>query len=62
MENLRKRINHILDEESDKNLIFEIEDGLNGKSYELKLDNNKYFLKKYPIDELNKHDRIKSEL
>jgi len=62
MENLRKRINQILDEECDKKLIFEIEDGLNGKSYELKLDNNKYFLKKYPIDELNKHDRIKSEL
>ena len=62
MENLRKRINQILDEKCDKKLFFEIEDGVNGKSYELKLDNNKYFLKKYPIDELNKHDRIKSEL
>ena len=62
MENIKERINLILREESDKNLIAEIEDGVNGNSYELKLDHKKYFLKKYPIDKLNNHNRIKSEL
>ena len=61
MENFKKRINIIL-EELNQNLIFQIEDGVNGNSYELILDNKRYFLKKYPFDEFNRHDRIKSEL
>ena len=62
MGNIKKRINNILSGELDNNLIYEIEGGLNGYSYGLNLDNEKFFLKKYRTDELNKHDRIKSEL
>ena len=62
MDNINKKINHILRGELDNNFISEIEEGENGYSYLLKLNNKKYFLKKYSIDELNKHDRIKSEL
>ena len=62
MENINKSINDILKGKLQNNLISKIEGGINGCSYELILDNKKLFLKKYPIDEVNKHDRIKSEL
>ena len=62
MKNIKNRINNILRGELDNNLISEIEEGLNGYSYGLNIDNKKFFLKKYRIDELNKHDRINSEL
>ena len=62
MENINKSINDILKGKLQNNLISKIEGGINGCSYELNLDNKKFFLKKYPIDEVNKHNRIKSEL
>lgn len=62
MENILKRINYILSKGLDSNCISEINGGLNGNSYQLNIDNQKYFLKIFPLDKLNNHNRIKSEL
>ncbi len=62
MENIKQEIKKILCNNFNEQIVTNIKDGLNSDSYQLRLNNQKYFLKIFPIDKFNKHDRINSEL
>ena len=62
MNNIKKEIKKFLKKNSNEKELYKVKDGINGYSYQIYLNNQKFFLKIFPLDKFNNHDRIKSEI
>lgn len=62
MQNIKDIIYKVFNVHIDDNALSMVSNGVNGNKFKIYIDKKKFFLKIYPNDEFNRHDRIKSEL